>query len=206
MYGLINATRRYEQALFLHYYWCYTSAAKFEIHSILSAAGNFPLELTEMVLAELARANVEDKRSVANVGRRLYSVHNELCMLRKRITGLAPYDPPTLRHRAVYDAVEPATWLEIFAFYELPYIFDLGGELTSRMMEHPHLRELLAEVGVRAVRRSEARGLFVKSEFTETVVMYYRAFTSELFRRYSRDMIKELMLDCMYDVYINCNY
>ncbi len=193
--------------MFWHYYWTFNPAKYEEIHSIFNGVcTRFPRELTYMVVEALVAANEKDKHYVCSRPvEHLHSVHHELFVLRKRIVGFAAYDANYMPRRRVYGAVDPATWLSVYAYTELVYQFDLDNEITGRAMELPMLRDLLTDVGLRAVRETGVRGAEVIHVFAEEVKKYYRVITATLYRRHLRALIEEIRAyeEEYEDVYIN---
>jgi hypothetical protein len=74
----------------------------------------------------------------------------------------------------------------------LPYEFGLGSFITGLILQHPILREFLADVGIKRIAASDVHGDEVVAEFAGVIKDYVRVLASELFRRYSRNLLEDL--------------
>ena len=202
--------------LFTHYYWSYSSKALYELHEAFNQVCNFPLELTLLIAEHLEDTNLVDRYDSLLVVTKRERMLHELIELRREITGIGTVLTSEGRlmsskmcvscsgvPKALLLRLDPATWLGAFAYEGLPYQFGLGHEITSLVLEHPKLRSVLVDIGLRAVRRSRTRGVFVAEEFRREIKAYIRVTTKELYRRYVNRLLDDVL---GYDVYFTDNY
>jgi hypothetical protein len=201
-YGPASNVETWETAPFLYdmiffnYYWMYKPEAKEVMHAIFNQVTPFPLELTELIIEHLENANYRDRdRSLMIVSRREQML-TELKMFARYVVGVKKLKWHAYFSHGRMDALkltlDPATWLSSFAYESLPYEFGLGSFITGLILQHPILREFLADVGIKRIAASDVHGDEVVAEFAGVIKDYVRVLASELFRRYSRNLLEDL--------------
>ena len=195
--------------VFEHYYHCYECTEFLEIHHIFNAVVAFPVELTQEVTLRLIDANLSARMEALAVVEKRFRIFEELMAVRECVTGVyrngrEPEKLP-LPLRLLW-SLDAATWLDAFAYEGLPYVFDLGTDITGLVLQNPRLRAMLTEVGVTALRRLRENGPACTgrpaySEFWRVVKAYVRVLTSELFRRYGQKLLDDI--EPFYEIYLH---
>lgn len=163
--------------MYMHYYHMYEPSEQLVLHEILNMVRpSFPLELTNIIIDFVVKANKGDTFKSLFVISRRERVLDELVDFKLSVVGIA--SPKSSRW---VKNVNPVTWLETIAYDQALAVFNSDPISHSLVLEYPYLRKWLAEAGLKSVNRANLQpGPDVYERFCINVKAALRTILSAL--------------------------